>query len=208
MADMLDPEQWRIALRFAQAGISAKSFRIPGRSMAPTLEAGDTFAIDLRPAATRPHRGDVIVFRLPRDPSVLFVKRVVGLPDDRIQLKAGRLSINGQVTERRDAEPYAGPSGRDGSLHHYTESLPAADGSPRTEYGILERTSAGPMDDTQEYTVPADHCFTLGDNRDNSDDSRGIAGYVPIENIVGRVIYRLRPNPGWLVPQETVPGLD
>ncbi|MBW8726998.1 MAG: signal peptidase I [Inquilinus limosus] len=205
--DLLDPGQWWMALRFAWAGIPAKTFRIPGQSMAPTLEPGDTFAVDLRAAATRPRRGDIVVFRLPRDRKVLFVKRVVGLPTDRVQLRGSRLSINRRSVDRREAEPYAGPSRRRDTLHHFIESLPVDDGALPAEYGILEQTAAAPFDDTLEYVVPADHCFVLGDNRDYSLDSRADVGYVPIENILGRVIYRLRPNPAWLVPPETVPGL-
>jgi len=206
-ADLLDPRQWWMGLRFAWAGIPARSFRIPGQSMAPTLEPGDTFAVDLRAAGTLPRRGDIVVFRLTRDRSVLYVKRVVGLPTDRVQLMGGRLFINHQMAGRREAEPYAGPSRRNATLRHYIESLPVDDGAPPAEYGILEQTEAAPYDETPEYVVPADHCFVLGDNRDYSSDSRADVGYVPIENILGRVIYRLRPDPGWLVPSETVPGL-
>jgi len=205
--DLFDAGQWWMALRFAWAGIPARTFRIPGQSMAPTLEPGDTFVVDQRAAGTPPRRGDIIVFRVPLDRSVLYVKRVVGLPGDRVQMIGGFLSINRRLVERRQAEPYAGPSSRGGTLHRYIESLPADDNAPPAEYGILEQSGMEPYDDMPERLVPADHCFVLGDNRDNSLDSRADIGYVPIENILGRVVYRLRPRPGWLVPPESVPGL-
>ncbi|MGO1075520.1 signal peptidase I [Inquilinus sp. CA228] len=198
-----------IVARFVAAGIPVRSFNIPSAGMAPTLVPGDVFVADLRDAGKTPRRGDVIMFRPPRNTSLVFVQRVVGLPGDRVQLTDGRLSINQKLAKRRELAPYTiALRGQNKVMHRYVETLPPSDGEPPEPYEILERSDTGPFDHTAEYVVPADHCFTLGDNRDNSLDSRSDLGYVPIGNIIGRAVYRLRPNSGWLVPPNSVPGLD
>ncbi|MBW8726996.1 MAG: signal peptidase I [Inquilinus limosus] len=200
-------EGTEMAIRFVAAGIPARSFITPSGGMAPTLVSGDVFLADLRDAGKMPRRGDVIVFYPPRDTSVIYFKRVIGLPGDRVQLTDGRLLINRKLLNRREITPYTITlSAQDVAMHRYVETLPP-DGGPSEPYEILERSDKEPFDDTPEYVVPPGHCFTLGDNRDNSNDSRVDLGYVSIGNIIGRAVYRLRPNSGWLVPPETVPGL-
>lgn len=199
-----------MALKFTAAGIPVRSYNTPSAAMAPTLVVGDVFLADLRDAGRPPRRGDVVVFRGPRDPSITYVKRVIGLPGERVQMIDGRLSIDGRLVKRREIWPYTmEPSGQRLVFHHYVETLPAADGGAFVEHGILEAGDRQPYDDTPDFIIPAEQCFMLGDNRDNSLDSRASdIGPVPIENIIGRAVYRLRPNSGWLVPQKSVPGLE
>ncbi len=129
-----------------------------------------------------------------RDTSIDYVKRVIGLPGDRIQVTGGRLYINGQMVDRREVEPYVSTNGygQREVLHQYIETLPGANGAAPVEHPILERNDDGPYDNTQEYVVPAEHYFMMGDNRDNSADSRVLedVGYVPVENFVGRAEFR------------------
>ncbi|WP_052120643.1 signal peptidase I [Inquilinus limosus] len=190
--------------RFLAAGISAKSYAMASSSMLPTLEKGDVVLADLRTAGTLPGRGDIIVFR-PPGPDTVYVKRVIGLPGDRVALKGGRLVLNGKIVERH-------PKGRAELVLSY-RSMPAAiyeevPGGARP-YQIAEMLGTQMFDDVPERVVPPDAVFVLGDNRDNSLDSRSPDfGPVPIGNVIGRVVYRLRPNSGWLVPEKSVPGLD
>jgi len=134
------------------------------------------------------------VFRLPRDPSLTFVKRLIGLPGDRIQMKQGRLYINDALVPRRTAGAFEGRL-------LYIETLP--DGR---EHEIVEVSDTDRYDDTPEYVVPPRHYFMMGDNRDNSVDSRiaadrGGVGFVPEENLVARAEFLLasrNPDVGWL----------
>jgi len=193
-----------IAARFAAAGIPVKSYAMGSSSMMPTLGEKDVLLADLRAAGTMPGRGEIIVFR-PPSPDTVFVKRVIGSPGDRVAVKAGRLVLNGKVVERRpkgrvELDLSLGPT----PVSVYEEAL-----SGVRPYEIAEMSDAGMLDDVSESVVPPGAVFVLGDNRDNSMDSRvAEMGPISIGNIVGRVVYRLRPNSGWLVPPETVPGLD
>jgi signal peptidase I len=133
---------------------------------------------------TKPERGDVAVFKLPSDGKTDYVKRIIGLPGDRIQMKDGILNINGKPVERRFVDDYVYASnGRTWRLKRYIETLPNG-----REHMILEESDSAMNDNTQVYTVPAGHYFAMGDNRDNSQDSRVMSavGYVPAENLVGR----------------------
>ena len=125
------------------------------------------------------------MFKLPRDPSQDYIKRVIGLPGDTIQMKAGELYINGKEVERKPAGEYmAEGDGPRMLLKRYVETLP--DG---VSHYILKATDdGGPLDNTPVYKVPADDLFMMGDNRDNSLDSRvmNAVGFVPVENLVGR----------------------
>jgi signal peptidase I len=135
-----------------------------------------------------PKRGDVVVFRWPGDPSQTWVKRVIGLPGDRIALHNGRVYINGDgVGLKADGDGEMKMD--DGAIMHasrYIETLPGG----RTH--TIFKTSRGALDNLDEVTVPAGHIFVMGDNRDHSADSRvplaqGGVGLLPVENLVGRV---------------------
>jgi signal peptidase I len=135
-----------------------------------------------------PQRGDVIVFRLPREDSTDYIKRVIGLPGDRIQMIEGLLHINGAPVKRERAEDYVGPEDGPGIKHikRWKEMLPNG-----VSYYTLDLVDNAFYDNTLVYVVPSDHYFMMGDNRDNSTDSRvpperGGVGYVPIDNIIGR----------------------
>jgi signal peptidase I len=181
-------------------------FDIPARSMVPTLLEGDYlfvskyaygythYSLPFSPRVfpgrifgSAPARGDVVVFRLPKDDSVDYIKRVVGLPGDRIQMKQGLLYINGTaVVRERLADLVEGDScGLDSGARtkRWRETLPN-----NVSYETMDCVDNGFYDNTNVYTVPDGHFFMLGDNRDNSTDSRVLSavGYVPLENIVGR----------------------
>jgi signal peptidase I len=184
--------------------VAYEPFNIPSGSMIPTLLIGDylfvskfsygysRYSLPLglplfsgRILSTPPQRGDVVVFKLPRDNSTDYIKRVIGLPGDRIQMKAGRLYINDELVKRDRIEDYVEREGAYAIRRfQYTETLPNG-----VKHRILEMSDDGPLDNTPVFTVPPDHYFMMGDNRDNSSDSRdpnGGVGYVPGENLVGR----------------------
>ncbi|MDQ3557948.1 MAG: signal peptidase I [Pseudomonadota bacterium] len=194
-------------------------FNIPSGSMEPTLLVGDylfvskfsygysrySFPIDLpfidgRVWDGAPDRGDIAVFRPPREPETDYIKRVVGLPGDRIQMQDGALYINGEAVTREDAGEWEG-EGRFGDsvgIKQYRETLPNG-----VNYLTLDMTESGAGDDTRIYDVPPGHYFLMGDNRDNSQDSRfldGPVGFVPAENLVGRadmLFFSVEGGPAW-----------
>jgi signal peptidase I len=130
-----------------------------------------------------PQRGDVVVFKTPQDNSTDYIKRVIGLPGDKIKLENGRLFINGKMLERKDEQEFV-LRNRFGSAERYrqyTEVLPEG-----KEHLILEVSDTEPNDDFAEVTVPENNFFMMGDNRDRSDDSRVNVGFVPLENLVGK----------------------
>jgi signal peptidase I len=132
-----------------------------------------------------PKRGDVAVFKYPQDLTIDYIKRVIGLPGDRIQMKGGVLFINGAEVKKTRVEDYIDPhseSGQGPTVAQFEETLPNG-----VTYRVLDFGDTS-VDDTEEYVVPADHYFMMGDNRDNSQDSRFLdkVGYVPIENFMGR----------------------
>jgi signal peptidase I len=152
-----------------------RSFYVPSSSNEPTLLTLDYVMADTHHPATAPDYGDVVVFRHPKDPKVDYIKRVVGLPGDRVQLRDTILYLNGKAVPR---EPL--------TSNQYRETLPNG-----RSYTILE-VPQGTGQNTQEFTVPPGSFFALGDNRGNSFDSRFEAvGYVPIANVIGiaRTIY-------------------
>lgn len=179
-------------------------FNIPSGSMKPTLLVGDylfvnkpaygysrySFPFGLAPLRGRvwdaePRRGDVIVFKLPSETRIDYIKRVIGLPGDTVQVRGGRLYINGELVEREAVgiKKIEGEDGEDQPLTEYIETLPGG-----TVHSIYEESDSEILDDTPLYTVPEGHYFMMGDNRDNSQDSRvtQMVGFVPHENIVGR----------------------
>ncbi|MBX9862158.1 MAG: signal peptidase I [Hyphomicrobium sp.] len=182
-------------------------FNIPSGSMKSTLLIGDylfvsklsygysrfsfPFSPDIfsgRVFASEPKRGDVAVFRLPQDESIDYIKRVVGLPGDEIQMKSGVLYINGTAVPKVYKDEFKNIECdryfrhcRDVVYKRYEETLPEG-----IKYTVLDLEQGGEFDDTDVFKVPAGHYFMMGDNRDNSSDSRATVGYVPFENFIGR----------------------
>ncbi len=129
-----------------------------------------------------PERGDVVVFRPPGEPGTDFIKRVMGLPGDRIQVTGGVVFINGKEVPRVKVDEWQ--DGDNGEwISRYEETLPEG-----KKIQVLDQVPNGSVDNTQEYVVPPGHYFMMGDNRDNSRDSRyeSPVGFVPEENLVGR----------------------
>jgi len=176
-------------------------FSIPSGSMKDTLLVGDylfvsqfsygysRYSLPLslplfsgRIFGTEPQRGDVVVFALPRDPSTDYIKRVIGLPGDRIQVIGGLLHINGVAVKRERIGDFIDDEDG-GAIRRWRETLPNG-----VSYDVLDLQDNSFLDDTQEYVVPPGHYFMMGDNRDNSMDSRvaSAVGYVPFENIIGK----------------------
>ncbi len=199
-----------ILIVFLLRSFLVEPFKIPSSSMVPTLLVGDfilvnkfTYGIRL-PVANRklvelgsPQRGDVMVFRYPDDPSLDYIKRVVGLPGDRVEYRNKRLSINGNPVALRQIEDYLSKERMQFS-RCYVESLGGV------EHEILLEEDAPPsMTPSRAFpfaancnynmsglacSVPPGHYFMMGDNRDNSSDSR-VWGFVPDENIVGKAFF-------------------
>ncbi len=129
------------------------------------------------------------MFKLPRDGSTDYIKRIIGLPGDRIQVRCGILHINGQAVRRDSLGPFTVEGdGPRMTVRRFLETLPALNGQPGVSHQILEATDDGPFDNTPEFRVPEGHVFAMGDNRDNSLDSRAMnaVGFIPVENLVGR----------------------
>ncbi len=182
-------------------------FNIPSGAQKPTFLVGDDIFVSKYPYgygpyslpfsppplfsgrifAAEPQLGDVVVFRLPRDPSTDYVFRIVGLPGDTVQMIGGLLHINGQPVKRERIADFVEDEGsRTSRVKQWRETLPNG-----VSYATLDLVDNGILDNTPVYQVPAGHYFMMGDNRDNSTDSRvrpevGGIGYVPFENLVGR----------------------
>jgi signal peptidase I len=123
-----------------------------------------------------------VVFKFPPNPSIDYIKRVIGLPGDKIQMRDGQLFINGVAVPREKVGQIDNPDITEVSrpVDVYRETLPNG-----VSYDTLDLTQNGIGDNTREFDVPPGHYFMMGDNRDNSSDSRFSVGYVPDENLVG-----------------------
>jgi signal peptidase I len=154
------------------------AFVVPSESMLPTLQVGDRFlAVGTEAARAAVQPGDVIVFLLPRDHTIDYVKRLVALPGQTVEMRHGRLWIDGQEVPHDDLGP-AGPGVRRWRLR-------LANGRA---YEVLKATARGPLDDTPAVTLGPDQLFVMGDNLDDSQDSRvpSAVGLVPRALVVGR----------------------
>ncbi|HSV02641.1 MAG TPA: signal peptidase I [Phenylobacterium sp.] len=182
-------------------------YTIPSASMEPNLYEGDYIIVSKwtygwsrhsipfspplfhgRILEQAPHRGDIVVFKLPRDNHTDYVKRLIGLPGDRIQMKKGLLYINGAQVPRQYAGTVKEDTGygfvRD--VFRYRETLPGGASFMTDDWG-----PDNDLDNTGVFVVPEGHYFMMGDNRDNSSDSRvppaeGGVGFVPAENLEGK----------------------
>jgi signal peptidase I len=198
-----------IGVVFLGKAALAEPFYVPSPSMEPTLLIGDAMLATKYPYgygaaslpihvafpetgrvfAALPKRGDVVVFRWPGDRSQAWVKRVVGLPGERVQMRHGVLYINGEAAGLKP-DGIGRTEGEDGSsepARRFVETLPGG-----VSHTIFKTVDQNRLDDTPEITVPKDRLFVMGDNRDNSADSRvpvaeGGVGLLPTDNLVGRV---------------------
>ncbi|PZO50117.1 MAG: signal peptidase I [Alphaproteobacteria bacterium] len=195
---------YALALAMVLRFTIAQPFRIPSGSMQPTLEVGDYIVVTKwsygygrysfaplegllpqgRLFGSTPAQGDVVVFRPTPEPDRDFIKRVIGMPGDRVQMIDGALHINGQAVEREslgtiDFENEAGFVER---IPAYRETLPNG-----ASYVVFDRNPRSELDNTRVFVVPDGHYFMMGDDRDNSADSRvpSVVGYVPYDNLVG-----------------------
>lgn len=166
-------------------------FRVPAGSMAPTLQTGDTFLVrkNAYSRSRPPQRGEIIVFKFPPDPSKDFVKRVVAIAGDRISVCGGRVQLNGQPLAReRLSAPCTYSASEDGDdVVHPVACVLYREGSGESGYLTMINRPAGGAEEpcSPALTIPEGMLFVLGDNRDNSYDSR-FWGLVPIENVRGK----------------------
>lgn len=202
--ELFSTATWAIVVALIIRTFLFEPFNIPSGSMKPNLLVGDylfvskysygysryslPFGLPLfkdRILSAEPKRGDIAVFKLPSDTRIDYIKRVVGLPGDVIKMQNGRLYINGEQVRREllDVTVEMDSAGRERRTNIYREYLP--DTAPHI---IYEESDRGPLDNTAEYHVPEGHFFMMGDNRDNSQDSRvtNLVGPVPLDHFVGR----------------------
>lgn len=195
---------YAVLIAFVVRTFAYEPFNIPSGSMIPTLLIGDYLfvskfsygysryslpgslpVIDDRILSDVPERGDVAVFKLPTDNKTDYIKRLVGLPGDEIQVTGGILHINGKPVRREKVAEREVPGfgGRTTKVTEYIETLPNG-----RRHLIWEDSDQRPLDNTAVFRVPQGHYFAMGDNRDHSQDSRVLSqvGYVPFENLIGR----------------------
>ncbi len=209
--DLLKTVIYAVLIAVVFRSFAYEPFHIPSSSMRSTLLEGDyifvskysygysrysfPFGLPLfegRVPDRAPKHGDVAVFRLPREPKVDYIKRIIGLPGDRVRISDGKLILNDEVVKQERVDDFIN---RDGGVERpilrFRETLPNG-----RSYLVLDTDSYGRVDNTEEYIVPEGHYFAMGDNRDNSTDSRfnadmGFAkeehvGFIPEENLIGR----------------------
>ena len=181
----------------------AEPFNIPSGSMKPNLLVGDfifvskwsygyskhslPFSLPFIPGkilSKIPNRGDVVVFKTPQDNRTDYIKRVIGLPGDKIKIKNGAIIINNDLIIKKKVDDFidTNKQGHNKRIRKYKEYF------FNNEIEVLDIMDNGIVDNTPLFSVPEDHFFVMGDNRDNSQDSRfiNVIGYVPIENLVGK----------------------
>ena len=201
--DSIKTMLWALAIALLIRSLLFQPFNIPSSSMKPTLLVGDFLFVSKfsygysrhsfpfspplfggRSSASAPERGDVVVFKLPYDNRTDFIKRVIGLPGDTISVRAGQLILNNQPVPKLRVEDFIEIDGNGNRrrIAQFRETLPNG-----RSYMVLDTVVNGAADNVGEYRVPEGHYFMMGDNRDNSSDSRmlGYVGYVPHENLVG-----------------------
>ncbi|MFO1033077.1 MAG: signal peptidase I [Hyphomicrobiales bacterium] len=226
-----------LAIAFFVRTFFFQPFNIPSSSMYPTLKVGDyifvsklsygygkysfNFSLGFRDTTFlhccpvdfpgrkvlpgTPQRGDVAVFKKPTDTEIDYIKRVIGLPGDRIQMKDGVLYINDVAVPKVRVEDYVDSDEEGGGgrpIPQYRETLPNG-----VSYNVLDSDPNSGADNTDVYVVPEGHYFMMGDNRDNSQDSRYLdeVGYVPIENYMGRadiIFFSISPEARLFKPWE------
>ncbi len=196
-----------LTLRFT----TVQPFRAPAGSMQPAIHVGDYFVVtkwsygysrysfapfegllpEGRLYGRAPARGDIVVFRPVPEPDRDFVKRLIGLPGDRIQMIDGVLHINGEPVQRESlgVTEFENEDGLVERVPAYRETLPNG-----VSYTTFDRTPRSELDNTRVFVVPAGRYFMMGDDRDNSADSRvpSMVGYVPYDNLIGRVDFITR----------------
>ena len=199
ISDSLRAVFWALALAIIFRSFLFEPFNIPSGSMKPTLLVGDYIFVSKysygysnysfpfapnffkgRAWQTKPKRSDVVVFRPTKQDNVDYIKRIVGLPGDKIQMISGVMYVNGAPVKMKRLDDFYD---EDINLNvaRYREKSKSG-GS----YQVLDLFSNGALDNTKIFEVPKNHYFLMGDNRDNSDDSRDFVGFVPIENLIGR----------------------
>lgn len=202
-----------LLLVFLLRGFVAEPFRIPSGSMLPTLEIGDFILVNKFSYGVRlpilhdkiisigsPKRGDIMVFRVPTDNQTSYIKRVIGLPGDTIEYRDRTLFVNGERVQSIAQGDYV-PFGRRTALNLFTQIIEiGAANEPMVEYSALQSKRPRYRRDPRSWVVPEGEYFMMGDNRDNSQDSR-VWGFVPDENIIGKAFfvwfhYNSAPNGG------------